>query len=90
MVKVELVYVPRDEAVIQITMDLQQGTTVAQALKESGLYTRHPETKDLAVGIYAKQVSLDTILKDGDRVELYRPLVLDPKEKRRRLARVKK
>lgn len=90
MVKVELVYVPRDGATIHIAMDLKYGTTVVQALMASGIYALHPETKDLPVGIYAKQVSLDTILKDGDRIELYRPLALDPKEKRRRLARVKK
>lgn len=90
MVKVELVYVPRDGATIQISMDLKQGSTVAQALEVSGIYTQHPETKHLPIGIYAKQVSLDAILKDGDRVELYRPLTLDPKEKRRQLARKKK
>ncbi|CEG58130.1 RnfH family protein [Legionella fallonii] len=90
MVKVELVYVPKDRPAIQITMDLKQGTTVAQALAESGIYNLYPETKDVSVGIYAKKVSLDTILKNGDRLELYRPLVSDPKEKRRQLARVKK
>jgi putative ubiquitin-RnfH superfamily antitoxin RatB of RatAB toxin-antitoxin module len=87
MVKTELVYVTKDRVTVQIRMDLEEGATVAQALIASDIYNLYPETKDLPIGIYAKQVSLDTILRDGDRLELYRLLVLDPKEKRRQLAR---
>lgn len=83
MVKVELVYITVDKNVIQRTLDLRSGATVLDALKLSGIYTMHPETRDMAVGIFAKQVSLDHVLHEGDRVEIYRPLVLDPKEKRR-------
>ena len=92
MVKIELVYVAKDKTILQLAMDLKQGSTVADALNESGIYISHPETKDLPVGIYAKQVALDTVLKEGDRVEVYRALVLDPKEKRRQKAglRIKK
>ena len=90
MVKIELVYVPKDGTALQVKMDLKQGATVAEALIKSGVYDLHPETKGLSVGIYAKQVSLDSVLKEGDRVEIYRPLALDPKEKRRQRARLNK
>lgn len=90
MVKIELVFVAKDRATFQVKMDLKQGSTVADALSKSGIYDLHPDVKDLSVGIYAKQVSLDTVLKEGDRVEVYRPLTLDPKETRRQRARLNK
>lgn len=90
MVRVELVYVAKDGTGLHLNLDLPQGITVGDALEQSGIYNLHPETKELSVGIYARQVSRDTVLKEGDRIELYRPLVRDPKEKRRQLARVKK
>ena len=64
------------------------GTTIGQALTASGLLAELPEF-DLAthpVGIYGKKKPLDTVLRDLDRIELYRPLVADPKDSRRRRA----
>ncbi|CAM2859076.1 protein yfjF [Legionella steigerwaltii] len=86
MVKVELVYVTIEKTTVHIILDLQDGATVFDALKASGIFNTHPETRDMPVGIYAKQVSLEHVLQEGDRVEIYRPLVLDPKEKRRQKA----
>ncbi len=90
MVKVEVVYVAGDKSTLHMTLDLEQGSTVIDALNQSGIYQTHPETKNCSVGIFAKIVTLDTILKEGDRVELYRSLARDPKEKRRQQARLKK
>ena len=90
MVKVELVYVASDKSTVHLALDLNRGARVIDALNASGIYQSHPETKDLSVGIFAKTVPLDTLLKEGDRVELYRPLARDPKEKRRQQARLKK
>lgn len=90
MVKVELVYIAENQTTWHLQMDLKQGTTVGEALVMSGIYNQYPETKELPVGIYAKQVPLHTILKAGDRVEIYRLLARDPKEKRRQLARLRK
>ncbi|KTD39910.1 RnfH family protein [Legionella parisiensis] len=86
MVKVELVYVAVDKTTVHMTLDLQQGATVFDALDASEIYNTHPETREMPVGIYAKQVSLQQVLQEGDRIEIYRPLVLDPKEKRRQKA----
>ncbi len=86
MVRVELVYVAVDKTTIHMNLELKQGATVFEALNASGIYNTHPETRNMPVGIYAKQVSLEQVLQEGDRVEIYRPLVLDPKEKRRQKA----
>jgi len=90
MVKIELVYLAQDKTIFNVTMDLPPGTTVGAALSQSQIYDTHSEVSSLAVGIYSKIVSKDTILRDGDRLEIYRPLRIDPKEKRRQLAKVKK
>ena len=90
MVHVELVYIASDKNTVYLTLDLADGATVADALNQSHIYSTHPETKELSVGIYAKLVTVTTVLKDGDRIELYRPLALDPKDKRRLKAKLKK
>jgi putative ubiquitin-RnfH superfamily antitoxin RatB of RatAB toxin-antitoxin module len=64
------------------------GTTIEQAIAASGMLQAVPEI-DLAaypVGIYGKKKPLDTIVRPLDRIEIYRPLVADPKESRRRRA----
>lgn len=86
MVNVELVYVLQDKSVVHKTLNLKAEATVEEALIASGIYNSHPETRAMAVGIYAKKVSLSHRVKDGDRIEIYRPLILDPKEKRRQKA----
>lgn len=90
MVKVELVYVAPQQNTVHFRLVLERGATVLDALNASGIYEAYPETKNMVVGIYAKQVSVSTVLKDGDRVELYRPLTFDPKDNRRQRARTKK
>lgn len=87
MATVELVFVTVAEEIIHHRMNLEAGTRVADAIKESGIWTTHPETKNLPFGIYSKPASLDTVLKDGDRIEFYRALVSSPKQKRRERAR---
>ncbi|HEX5863380.1 MAG TPA: RnfH family protein, partial [Casimicrobiaceae bacterium] len=64
------------------------GATVAEAIERSGLAARLPGA-DIAgapVGIFGKRVRRDTMLGDGDRIELYRRLIADPKAARRRRA----
>jgi putative ubiquitin-RnfH superfamily antitoxin RatB of RatAB toxin-antitoxin module len=73
----------------EVGLALAPGSTVADALAESRLASRHPEL-DLArapVGVFGRRVERDRILVDGDRVEIYRPLLADPKAARRRRAR---
>ncbi|HUH93001.1 MAG TPA: RnfH family protein [Casimicrobiaceae bacterium] len=73
------------EHATEVALALSPGATVADALAESRLASRHPEI-DVArspVGIFGRRVARDRVLADGDRVEIYRPLVADPKEARR-------
>lgn len=84
---VEVIYALRDK-VERVPLTLAAGSTVQQAIEFSGLLQKHREI-DLAsskVGIYAKLVKLDQALRDRDRVEIYRPLLADPKEVRRQRA----
>ncbi len=85
---VELVYVPEEGDVWHTSHVFQSGMTVADVLEASGVVMRYPEASGLPVGIFSKPVLTNTLVKPGDRVELYRPLMGDPKEKRR--ARAKK
>jgi putative ubiquitin-RnfH superfamily antitoxin RatB of RatAB toxin-antitoxin module len=71
-----------------ITLTLDPGTTVTSALEQSGIYDRFAGAglRSLPVGIWGRLVDHDRIVKNGDRIELYRPLQIDPREARRRLA----
>ncbi|GIX21246.1 MAG: UPF0125 protein [Gammaproteobacteria bacterium] len=84
---VEVVYaLPEEQTVVEL--DLEPGATAETAIRRSGLLERHPEI-DLAVnkvGVFGRLVALDTPLAEGDRVEIYRPLIADPKQARRRRA----
>lgn len=77
---------PEEQALEQFTVPAD--STVETAIHRSGLLERFPEI-DLTenkVGIFGKATGLDAPLRDGDRVEIYRPLIADPKEARKRRA----
>jgi putative ubiquitin-RnfH superfamily antitoxin RatB of RatAB toxin-antitoxin module len=86
-VRVEVVYaLPLKQDVV--SLDVAAGATVGQALAASGMLVRHPDI-DLRVarlGVWGRSTTLDALLREGDRVEIYRPLQVDPKEVRRRRA----
>lgn len=77
------------ERVFTASLSLAAGATVADAIAASGLRAARPdvEVSPARLGIFARKATLATVLRDGDRVEIYRPLKLDPKEARRRRAR---
>lgn len=69
-----------------VELKLPVGSTAEQAITASGLLQKHPDI-DLAkfkVGVFGKLIKLDTALQNQDRVEIYRPLIADPKEVRRK------
>ncbi len=67
-----------------------EGTTVGEALARSLIHEYVPDLKIDKVGIWSKPVKLDQVLRDGDRIEIYRPLKVDPKARRRKEAAKKK
>ncbi len=86
-IRVEVVYALPDD-VFLVSLEVPSGSTVRQAIELSGVLTRFPEI-DLSqneVGIFGKLSSPDAVLGEGDRVEIYRGLKVDPKEARRRRA----
>jgi putative ubiquitin-RnfH superfamily antitoxin RatB of RatAB toxin-antitoxin module len=73
-----------------VPLTLPVGATLANAVARSGLLDRHGiDPGATRVGIHGRLARDDTVLADGDRVEIYRPLVADPKEARRLRARSK-
>lgn len=85
---IEVVYVPLPPAsLFRCVLRYEPDMTVKEALNQSGLLHVYPETLELPVGVFSKKVTHDTLLLAGDRVEVYRSLTLDPKEKRRKRAK---
>jgi len=86
-ITIEVVYALPDEQTL-LKKEVPGGTTVSQAIEASGIMQKYPQI-DLAtnkLGIFGKLVKADTALRDKDRIEIYRPLIADPKEVRRRRA----
>ncbi|WP_105198636.1 RnfH family protein [Escherichia albertii] len=86
-ITVEVVYALPERQYLQ-RVKLQEGATVEEAIRASGLLELRTDI-DLAknkVGIYSRPAKLSDIVHDGDRVEIYRPLIADPKELRRQRA----
>lgn len=84
---VEVAYATSDVQAL-VTLKMPHGATAEDAIKASGLLTHFPDI-DLSanpVGIFGKVCSLDQPLKTNDRIEIYRPLLHDPKEARRQRA----
>lgn len=83
--RVSVAYSPRAGEVDEVTIELPAGTTLGEAIRASGMAQRHPAL-DLAqarIGIWGRVQPEGTVLRERDRVEIYRPLQVDPKEARR-------
>lgn len=87
MTAIEIVYSPEQAVVIQYYVPWCAQMTVADAIHQANIQEQYPESFDYPVGIFSKRVSRDTLVKPGDRIEFYRPLLIDPKEKRRMRAK---
>ncbi|OHX13172.1 RnfH family protein [Chromobacterium sphagni] len=87
MLDVEVAYARPDRQWL-IAVSLPAGATVAQAVARSGILAQCPEldAEALRLGIFGKAVKPEAELRQHDRVEIYRPLLADPKEVRRRRA----
>jgi len=87
LMQYEVAYALPEEQVI-LPVSGPAGMTVVQAIEQSGILARFPDI-DLAVnklGVFGKLAKADTVLNPGDRVEIYRPLIADPKEARKKRA----
>jgi uncharacterized protein len=84
LLSIEVVFGPAAGPVELVSLHMPPESTVADALAASGLLQQHPELgASPAVGVWGSEQPLTHRLRDGDRVEIYRPLQVDPKEARR-------
>ncbi|MGD8939725.1 MAG: RnfH family protein [Gammaproteobacteria bacterium] len=88
VIRVEVAYAKPEVQVI-IPLDVAEGITLEEAIEQSGILRQFPEI-DLnrnKVGIFGKISKKDQVLREHDRVEIYRPLIADPKEVRKQRAK---
>jgi len=84
---IEVAYaLPQQQVILPVKMT--EGSTAAQAVEASGIMQKFPEIslEQNKLGIFGKLIKNDTVLRERDRVEIYRPLIADPKEVRRQRA----
>ncbi len=86
-IPVEVAYALADKQEI-VMLEVQSGTTAAAAVQQSGIEKHFPglQLADADLGIFGKAIKANQVLHAGDRVEIYRPLIVDPKEVRKRRA----
>ncbi len=89
-ISVSIVYATKEQQWIK-ELAMQRGQSVGDLVEESSFLNEITALSgcsmgSIRLGIYSKKVDLDTLLEEGDRVEIYRPLTADPKEVRRQLA----
>jgi putative ubiquitin-RnfH superfamily antitoxin RatB of RatAB toxin-antitoxin module len=86
-INVEVAYATPEKQIIR-AVNVDAGITLGAAIVQSGIMMDFPdlELEDAKVGIFGKAADMTAVLSDGDRVEIYRPLIADPKEVRRQRA----
>ena len=89
MVRVAIACSPSAGRAFEMTLALPAPATALDAIRASGLLERHPGLGlgEPLIGIWGRACAPDTVLADGDRIEIYRPLAMDPNEARRLRAR---
>ena len=91
MIRVEVAYAMPESQTL-LTLEIETGSSVEAAIMQSGILRQYPEI-DLSqqmVGIFSKLCRLQDIVQSGDRIEIYRPLIADPKAMRRARAQKEK
>ena len=88
LIRIEVAYATPERQVIRV-VTVPVGTTALQALECSGLRDDFPDmvVDEGAIGVFSKKVGVDYEMQPGDRLEIYRPLIADPKEVRRERAK---
>lgn len=86
-IEVEVVYCAGPRLTDAVTLRLPAGSTLGDAMQASGVLSRHPGLAQaglaLKAGVWGRFQPLEHVLRNRDRVEIYRPLTVDPKEARR-------
>lgn len=90
-ISIEVAYA-RPDTQAMLPMSVNRGTTAKEAIQQSGLLEQFTEIdlESTAIGIFGEQVDLGYTLESGDRIEIYRPLQIDPKQARKHRAELAK
>ena len=90
-VRVSVVYCAL-QATWSKAFDIAEGATLGDAIKTSGVLAANPELDlaQLAAGVFSRPRALDEHVHEGDRIEIYRPLLVDPKDARRHRAQLRR
>lgn len=88
-IRVAIAWSPAEGEAFEVAIELVRGASVLDAIRASGVLERGGEVdiSTQSVGIWGRVATLDSLLDEGDRVEIYRPLRINPKEARRRRAK---
>ena len=86
-IEVEVVFALREKQSLQ-SLRVEPGTTAGEIVAKSGLLEAFPDHRlaEMTLGVWGREVEKNRIVKEGDRIDIYRPLELDPREARRQLA----
>lgn len=89
LLNIEVVYADPDTQIL-LGLNVPEGTNVGDALRASGIAERCPgvDFKSAELGVWGQRVNRSQVLRDGDRIEVYRPLAMDPREARRQRAQL--
>ena len=84
-VRVSVAFSPSVGRAFEVALELPAPATALEAIRASGVFVRHPELGlgEPLLGVWGRACAPDALLADGDRVEIYRPLTMDPNEARR-------
>lgn len=87
-IEIELICALPHEQIVE-TMHVPVGTTIGEVIEQSGILQRHPETANdrPVIGIFGKRAETSMVLREFDRIEIYRALIADPKQARQTRAR---
>lgn len=86
---IKCAFAPDAHTQLYEVIEVVAGTSIRQAIDRLGWFARYPQIEGYEVGVFAQTVTWDTLIKKGDRIEIYRPLTIDP-IKRRALKRVRR
>ncbi|ELA09604.1 hypothetical protein MOMA_04340 [Moraxella macacae 0408225] len=81
-IQVEIMFCPAPNTQLHQKLQLPNGKTAKQAVEMLGWWQQYPQIHDFAVGIFSHKIDWQTVLQDGDRLEIYRPLTINPMQKR--------
>ncbi len=86
-ISIELILILDGEQEFEEKLLVPRGTVIMDAILQSGIYKNHPElhTNTFNFGVYGKERDADYLLSPNDRIEIYRELAQDPKERRKKL-----